>query len=49
MKMYVVKATMEDTSMLDKVTLNQLRDMKLTALATNLANQQQNPNTLGHL
>jgi len=46
MKMYVVKATMEDTNMLDKVTLNQLRDMKLTALATNLVNQQQSPDIL---
>ena len=46
MKMYVVRATMEGTNMLDKVTLNQLRDMRLPTFASQVVNQQQNPDIL---
>lgn len=38
-----VKAITEGNNMLDKVTLNQLRDMKLTAFASHIDTQQQNP------
>ena len=41
--MYAAKHIMEDSNMLEKITLNQLRDMKLNSFASHIINQQQNP------
>ena len=41
--MYVAKIIMEGSDMLEKVTLNQLREMKLNSFASHITNQQQNP------